>query len=71
MSTPVVTEIKVHLEPVTRDTFIDGLPRRDGAPRRDRTEPSFLRLGPGRQNSGAAMSMCVPVWAYIAIESPQ
>jgi hypothetical protein len=25
MSTPVVTEIKIHLEPVTHDTFIDDL----------------------------------------------
>jgi hypothetical protein len=46
MSTPVVTEIKVHLEPVTRDTFIDGLARRDDALR--------LRPRPGSQNSGAA-----------------
>jgi hypothetical protein len=33
MSTPVVTEIKVHLEPVTRDTFIDGLPATSRSPR--------------------------------------
>jgi hypothetical protein len=35
MSTPVVTEIKVHLEPVTRDTFIDGLPPRSRPSRGD------------------------------------
>ena len=50
MSTPVVTEIKIHLEPVTRDTFIDGLARRDGARRphrRHQREPSRRKAAEG------------------------
>ena len=32
MTTPLVKEVLRHLEPVTRDTFIDRLAGGDGAP---------------------------------------